>query len=50
MCNDWRKRQVVFESNNLKVTLTRADNLVQRRVAVCFGTEQDWGQMWQFLQ
>jgi hypothetical protein len=50
ICNDWRKRTSLFEYKNMRLTLVRADNLVQRKVAVMIGDESDGEQMWSFLR
>ncbi len=47
---DWRKRASVFEYKNMRLTLTRSDNLVTRKVAVMIGDKTDTEQMWSFLR
>ncbi len=50
LCADWRKRASVFEYKNMRLTLTRSDNLVTRKVAVMIGDKTDTEQMWSFLR
>jgi hypothetical protein len=50
ICANWRKRTSVFEYKNMRLSLTRSDNLVTRKVAVMIGDKTDTEQMWSFLR